>query len=196
MIRADFIGFDQVAVIFDTHMDDSMSDVQNYSLHTQESPKGIKPRTIIRDQMDRRAILTFPAGTFMPEVTYEIHISKIKDLDHDWIDPNHAKQVFTVPPTPNPIKNLDQVIVYPNPIRSNEFHRGIIVFDFVPSGATIEIYNVKGELVDNLQVEPSDSGRKEWYLLSGGRSDIAGGIYVYSIQFMNSRKTGKLAIIK
>ena len=196
MISADFIGFDQVAVIFDTHMGDSMSDVQNYSLHTQESPKGIKPRTIIRDQMDRRAILTFPAGTFMPEVTYEIHISKIKDLDHDWIDPKHAKQVFTVPPTPDPIKNLDQVIVYPNPIRSNEFHKGVIVFDFVPSGATIEIYNVKGELVDNLQVEPSDDGRKEWYLLSGGRSDIAGGIYVYSIQFMNSRKTGKLAIIK
>ena len=196
MISADFIGFDQVAVIFDTHMGDSMSDVQNYSLHTQESPKGIKPRTIIRDQMDRRAILTFPAGTFMPEVTYEIHISKIKDLDHDWIDPKHAKQVFTVPPTPDPIKNLDQVIVYPNPIRSNEFHKGVIVFDFVPSDATIEIYNVKGELVDNLQVEPSDGGRKEWYLLSGGRSDIAGGIYVYSIQFMNSRKTGKLAIIK
>ena len=196
MISANFIGFGQVAVIFDTRMGDSISDVQNYSLRTRGNPESIKPRTIIRDQMDQRAILTFPVGTFIPEVTYEIHVSKIKDLDHDLIDPKHVKQVFTVPPTPDPIKSLDQVIVYPNPIRSSEFHKGVVMFDFVPSGATIEIYSVNGELVDNLQVEPSDRGQKAWYLLSGGRSDVAGGIYVYSIQFMNFRKTGKLAIIK
>ena len=196
MIAAEFLGFDQVAVIFDTRMDDSTSDIQNYSLRTQEKPKGIKPRTIIQDQMDRRAILTFPAGTFMPEVTYEIHVSKIKDLDHDRIDPKHASQVFTVPPTPDPVIDLRQVIVYPNPVRSSEFHKGIIVFDFVPSGATIEIYSVNGELVEILRVEPNDSGRKEWYLLSGGRSEIAGGVYIYSIQLMNSRKVGKIAIIK
>ena len=198
LIAAEHIGSNQAAVTFDKQMGVSVGNTSSYVLREPEQLVGVQPSSVIRDRMGRRAILTFQAGDLIPGGTYEISVQGVQDIDRNPIDLGATTQTFEVPTETDlaDLKNFAQTIVYPNPVRPNEFHKSAVTFDRVPTGTTIEVYNSSGELLERLAVTASDRGRKEWLLLNNGTSEVTSGIYIYVMEFEKLKKVGKIAVIK
>ncbi|MBC8462450.1 MAG: T9SS type A sorting domain-containing protein, partial [Deltaproteobacteria bacterium] len=78
----------------------------------------------------------------------------------------------------------------------NEHHAGKVFFANLPTDASISIYNITGELIEQLTVTAADQGKKEWYLLNNAAAELASGIYIYVLESNGQRKTGKLAVIR
>lgn len=105
---------------------------------------------------------------------------------------------------------LDKIKVVPNPyvvthageqrlLSSQTSGRGEreVRFTYIPPGAKISIFTVRGELVRTLYSENLFTGDVSWNLRSEENIDIAYGIYVYVVDAPNiGTKIGKLALIK
>ncbi len=90
----------------------------------------------------------------------------------------------TVVPDPFNIK------VYPNPFKPSD---GSIIFDNLPQEAIIEIFNLAGELINEL----SGTEKVMWKPTNKEGEKIASGIYIYLVTDKQGRKaTGKFAIIR
>ncbi len=198
LISVAYIQPNQVAVIFDRWMGISTGDERRYQLREPEQLVGVHPMSAIRDEMGTRAILTFRAGDLIPGRTYEITVANVRDMDRNPIDLRASTQAFNAPAEKNlaDVKDFTQAIVYPNPVRPNEFHKGAVTFDRLPTGTTIEIYTPNGERLEILTVTEADRGRKEWLLLSNRMAEVASGIYIYAMEFGALKKIGKIAVIK
>ena len=198
LIAAELLELNQMAVTFDRRMEFSVGNARNYLLREPEQLSGAVPLTAIRDRMGQRAILTFRSDDLVPERIYEITVVNVADIDQNPIDLQASTVTFEVPPDTDSadLKDFTQAIVYPNPVRPNEFHKGTVTFDRLPTDTTIEIYSPNGDLLERLTVAGLDRGRKEWLLLSNGASEVTSGIYVYVMEFNNLKKIGKIAIIK
>ncbi|MCZ6681334.1 MAG: S8 family serine peptidase [Candidatus Poribacteria bacterium] len=198
LLAAEFIQSNQVAVIFDKRMGFSIANEKRYLLREPEQLVGVSPASAIRIRMGRQAVLTFQAGALVPGRTYEITVTNVRDIDRNPIDLRASTQPFDVPPETDfsALKDFTQVVVYPNPVRPNEFHKRAVTFDRLPIGATVEIYDPTGDLIEELTVTESDRGRKEWLLLSNGGAEVTSGVYIYAMEFENLKKIGKIAVIK
>lgn len=87
---------------------------------------------------------------------------------------------------------LDRILVYPNPYRADMGWPETIFFDNLPGKVTIKIYTITGELIQEIEHEAEiDGGKEEWNI-----SDIASGIYIYSVKSQSGKKVGKVCIIK
>ena len=198
LIEAVYIQHNQVAVTYDKQMGSSAGNSRLYLLREPKQLAGTNPISVIRDRMGTRAILTFRAVDLVPGRTYEVTVSDVRDTDRNPINLLEATQTFDVPPETDfdDFKDFSKARVYPNPIRPNEFHKNAVMFDRLPTGTTIEIYNTNGERLDRLTVTTSDAGRTEWLLLNHVAIEVTSGIYIYVMEFENLKKTGKIAIIK
>ncbi len=198
LIEAVYIQHNQVAVTYDKQMGSSAGNSRLYLLREPKQLAGTNPISVIRDRMGTRAILTFRAADLVPGRTYEVTVSDVRDTDRNPINLLEATQTFDVPPETDfdDFKDFSKARVYPNPIRPNEFHKNAVMFDRLPTGTTIEIYNTNGERLDRLTVTTSDAGRTEWLLLNHVAIEVTSGIYIYVMEFENLKKTGKIAIIK
>ena len=198
LIEAVYIQHNQVAVTYDKQMGSSAGNSRLYLLREPKQLAGTNPISVIRDRMGTRAILTFRAADLVPGRTYEVTVSDVRDTDRNPINLLEATQTFDVPPETDfdGFKDFSKARVYPNPIRPNEFHKNAVMFDRLPTGTTIEIYNTNGERLDRLTVTTSDAGRTEWLLLNHVAIEVTSGIYIYVMEFENLKKTGKIAIIK
>ena len=198
LIAAVYIQHNQVAVTYDKQMGSSAGNSRLYLLREPKQLAGTNPISVIRDRMGTRAILTFRAADLVPGRTYEVTVSDVRDTDRNPINLLEATQTFDVPPETDfdGFKDFSKARVYPNPIRPNEFHKNAVMFDRLPTGTTIEIYNTNGERLDRLTVTTSDAGRTEWLLLNHVAIEVTSGIYIYVMEFENLKKTGKIAIIK
>jgi hypothetical protein len=95
----------------------------------------------------------------------------------------------STPPMPN---ENNEMKIYPNPYIKRKINEDKITFANLPPAARIRIYAVSGELVETLEHKDiADGGREEWDV-----SEIAGGVYVYTIIFPEGKKTGKVSIVK
>ena len=198
LIEAVYIQHNQVAVTYNKQMGSSAGNSRLYLLREPKQLAGTNPISVIRDRMGTRAILTFRAADLVPGRTYEVTVSDVRDTDRNPINLLEATQTFDVPPETDfdDFKDFSKARVYPNPIRPNEFHKNAVMFDRLPTGTTIEIYNTNGERLDRLTVTTSDAGRTEWLLLNHVAIEVTSGIYIYVMEFENLKKTGKIAIIK
>ncbi len=198
LIEAVYIQHNQVAVTYDKQMGSSAGNSRLYLLREPKQLAGTNPISVIRDRMGTRAILTFRAADLVPGSTYEVTVSDVRDTDRNPINLLEATQTFDVLPETDfdDFKDFSKARVYPNPIRPNEFHKNAVMFDRLPTGTTIEIYNTNGERLDRLTVTTSDAGRTEWLLLNHVAIEVTSGIYIYVMEFENLKKTGKIAIIK
>ena len=198
LIEAVYIQHNQVAVTYDKQMGSSAGNSRLYLLREPKQLAGTNPISVIRDRMGTRAILTFRAADLVPGRTYEVTVSDVRDTDRNPINLLEATQTFDVPPETDfdDFKDFSKARVYPNPIRPNEFHKNAVMFDRLPTGTTIEIYNTNGERLDRLTVTTSDAGRTEWLLLNHVAIEVTSGIYIYLMEFENLKKTGRIAIIK
>lgn len=107
--------------------------------------------------------------------------------------------------------DLDKIRVVPNPyVVSNSWEpinpysngRGPreLHFTHLPPQCTIKIFNIRGQLVADLQHNNSEDiwdGTYVWDMMSKDRLDIAYGIYIYHIDAGDAgEKIGKFAVIK
>lgn len=123
-------------------------------------------------------------------VDYYLEFSELKDtwgqsVRQDWGNRHLIKIVQ---------KNLDNVIVYPNPLKAG-MNKGNIVFGNLPVGTTIVIYTANGEIVK--QFENSDiSGGIWWDLYNDKGQQIQNGVYLYLMILDEEKKSGKFVILR
>ncbi len=104
---------------------------------------------------------------------------------------------------------MDRIGVVPNPyiatseleLRTTSQARGDrkIMFIGLPQRCTIRIYNLRGELIRQLEHNSAGSdGMEEWDLRTRDNQDVAYGVYIYHVEApdLGEEKTGKLALIK
>ncbi len=198
MIAAEYLGEDLLAVMFDRPMGFEIGNEKRYVLRKPEYISGVTPQSAIRDRMGRRAILGFQQNDLIPGSIYEVAVSEVQDSDRNPIDPQASAVLVKVPSVNDYVeaRDLTQAIVFPNPVRPSEFHKGAVTFDGLPTDTAINIYGPNGSLVERLIVTPTDRGRKEWWLLSDGTSDAASGVYIYLLEFGGLKKVGKIAVVR
>ncbi|MEO8209867.1 MAG: S8 family serine peptidase [bacterium] len=97
-------------------------------------------------------------------------------------------------------ETLDAMYVYPNPF-SIKSVQGYITFANITRDASIDIYDLSGKFLINVQ-ESNGNGGVEWDLKDGGGNQISTGIYFYRANGKNSsgqdveEKIGKFAIVR
>jgi hypothetical protein len=84
--------------------------------------------------------------------------------------------------------------VYPNPAVSGSALKFTLNAK-VPASTTISIFNVKGQRVNTLQIEPDSEGRI-WNMLDMNNQPCAPGVYFYGLTSGALRQTGKFMIMK
>lgn len=90
-----------------------------------------------------------------------------------------------------PSEDLSDVEAYPNPVVVAAGDNALF-FKRVPADATISIFNVAGDLVDEFEVSLQD----HWDLKNSKGGSVAGGIYIFIVRTKDASGTGKFAIIK
>jgi hypothetical protein len=113
------------------------------------------------------------------------------------IDPALAVEDFKTKPyvVPNPYVGSASF----EPERFAVSGRGERRMEFrgLPSGATIRIYTVRGELVQTLAHDGSDDGMVPWNLRTKDNLDVAPGLYIYHVDGGSlGTHVDKFAIIK
>jgi len=94
-------------------------------------------------------------------------------------------------------KDLDNVIVYPNPFKPNSgLGHTVINFDGLTEDAVVEIYTLSGKLLNELSVRVNP-GKIEWDGRNSSGEKAASGVYYYLIKDgRNDPARGRLAIIR
>ena len=194
-----------VLVTFDRRMDPGIGDENRYVLRAEKRIGGVSPVSAIRDRMGRRALLAFDTdnllehfGKSLTDTTdqYEITVSNVVDIDENPIRAATRPLEIPLDVIGAAVSDLTQVRVYPNPVRPSIADKGAITFDRLPAGTRIQLFTVKGELLETLDVTDQDHNRKEWWLTSGNTADVSTGIYIYVLEFDTEKKIGKIAVIK
>jgi hypothetical protein len=107
----------------------------------------------------------------------------------------------TVSPTPTNTpeyivpNDLDNVVIYPNPYRSDIKPEKEVSFDRVPAQATIRLYDISGQLVKTIKKD-SLVPWVRWNLKNESGSHVASGIYIYIIRANGQERRGKIAILQ
>ncbi|MEW6007178.1 MAG: clostripain-related cysteine peptidase, partial [bacterium] len=103
--------------------------------------------------------------------------------------------LFTMAGTPTYPEEMTKPTVFPNPFVWHKhefltFGDPNIVEKRLPQGGSIRIYNIAGELIDELSINPEDNGRKIW---NPKEKKLASGVYFFVI---NKKARGKIGIVK
>ncbi|MFH2203872.1 MAG: T9SS type A sorting domain-containing protein [Elusimicrobiota bacterium] len=93
--------------------------------------------------------------------------------------------------------NIDNAHAFPNPYIPSQGHAGI-TFSQLTQEATVLIYTLTGELVQELFKTDEATDRLAWFPVTNKRgNDIASGVYLIVIKSGDGQiKTGKLMVIK
>ncbi len=93
-------------------------------------------------------------------------------------------------------RNLDTIIVYPNPFRVTEAVGGCIKFINLPSEITLRIYDVAGDLLFDKHYTNTQGGTT-WNGKDNGGHYLASGIYIYFLEDTDgNKKTGKISVLR
>jgi hypothetical protein len=131
-----------------------------------------------------------------------------KDLDNPTFD-SFAPVVGLLSTPSQPMvtstSTLNNIRIYPNPFKpyDGDPDTGIpydgsansgIIFDNLTENCTIKIFNLAGELVDELS---GITGKAQWDAKNKKGKEVASGVYIYLITDKDGRKaTGKFAIVR
>jgi M6 family metalloprotease-like protein len=95
---------------------------------------------------------------------------------------------------------------YPNPIKNNKTTFNLELTKPLPKNAEFKIYDISGKLVykkdiGNLDLDTNSSNynfiyKFDWNCMNMNNQEVASGIYIFFLNADNTKKTGKLAVIK
>jgi len=95
-----------------------------------------------------------------------------------------------------PANALNNAVVFPNPFRDNIHSFKRITFNQLTSGSRVRIFEISGELVQDLK-DNIGSGTVIWNLDNESGQKVASGIYYYLITDPSgNKKTGRVGVIK
>lgn len=89
--------------------------------------------------------------------------------------------------------DLSNVKVGPVPFKSTSGDPGV-TFRNLPSGTTIRLFTAYGRIVQTYKVD--NGGEQLWDLTNANFSQVASGVYFYSVESGGNKKEGKLVIIR
>ncbi|MFO8144938.1 MAG: S8 family serine peptidase [Candidatus Syntrophosphaera sp.] len=126
---------------------------------------------------------------------YLITIRNIRDLAGNPISLQHNVARFTLVNN----LNLDNLIVYPNPVRGGDNQCRFLNFPAGKKG-NVRIYDSSGALVRTATIEPFDSQidtihKWDWNLMNNAGARVSSGVYFYVIEMGGDFGRGKIAII-
>ncbi|OVE75275.1 hypothetical protein BVX98_07995 [bacterium F11] len=94
-----------------------------------------------------------------------------------------------------PASSLSHVVAYPNPFRADQ-HQPQVNFDLLTAGARLRIYDLSGELVQDL-LDNNRDGFIPWLLDTKNGKKVASGIYTYLITDPSGdKKIGRVGIVR
>jgi hypothetical protein len=92
------------------------------------------------------------------------------------------------------VNNLNDVIVFPNPLHSGSGDEKI-TFGNIPFGCEISIYTANGELIRRIKNENANGGIS-WKLRNENGQLIANGVYLFVASYQDQEKIGKFVILR
>ncbi|GAI15772.1 unnamed protein product, partial [marine sediment metagenome] len=97
--------------------------------------------------------------------------------------------------------NLDEVVVYPNPVNFSKAIRGTIKFENLTKNAKIKIFDITGRLVRTLNPGTAENdgltGKAEWNGKNEDGEVVGMGLYIYLIiDEEDHKKCGKIGVVK
>lgn len=129
------------------------------------------------------------ADMFVPDSTARIAPCANPADPNTCLNLNHKALNLTtepVSPTAGPTRNLERVVVVPNPYRARESwdRPGVTEVHFInlPREALIRIYTIAGDLVTELRHNDSVHDFARWNLKNQSQQDVASGIYMYRVE--------------
>jgi subtilisin family serine protease len=126
---------------------------------------------------------------------YYLVLRNITDLAGNVIAPNRNSCRFYL----YDIKNLDKIVVYPNPVKSGEYDAlNFMNFPRDKKGK-LAIYTLSGDLVFNTSIGPFNPDNNNvtftWDLHNQSGKQVSSGIYYYVINMGGETKRGKIAVL-
>jgi hypothetical protein len=101
---------------------------------------------------------------------------------------NQAQSTITV----RVIRRSAREVVYPNPYIKNKSAGHSVRFANLPKESTLRIYTISGDLVQCIRHPlATDGGNEDWDI-----TDVASGVYVYTVISAAGTSRGKTAVIK
>lgn len=183
-----------VEIMFSEEINPSGAEyVPNYVLHSPQNDPDNAISSV--EAFDDRVVVTFRQTLKYSNEAYFIEINNVSDLFGNSISQLHNLARFAL----RDIKNLNNVIVFPNPMRRIE-HNEIIFMNFPPGKkGVIAIYDAGGALVHKANIGPfiPENNRVtwRWNAMNGKGQRISSGTYFYVIEMDDERTRGKFAVI-
>ncbi len=98
------------------------------------------------------------------------------------------------PTTPTTVNDLNGIIVYPNPWRSDRNSGSAITFDHLTGGTVVKIFDLAGQWIKTLN---ASAAGVPWDRTNDSGSFVASGLYIYRASDPQGHKArGKITIIK
>lgn len=97
----------------------------------------------------------------------------------------------------DPYYYVGDAFAYPVPFSPNDnANHTRITFTNLASRCTIKIFTISGELVKELYVTDIHNGEYAWDVKNSQGKALASGVYLYLIESLQDKKTGKIMVIK
>ena len=182
---------DDIIIIDKTHLDLYFNEILDKTSAENINNYKIEPNIIIESarQDDNNLCLIHLISSIMPESEneYELMVSNVADTSGNEINTiTGGLYFFNIP-----FSSLSFFYTYPNPYYSDSGSG--IIFQNVPTGSIIRIFNLAGEQIREFEIHTGMQNQLLWEIRS---SEIASGIYIYVIEHNGENKIGKLAIAR
>jgi subtilisin family serine protease len=166
----------------------------HYTLVCPPNDPGNSITTI--SHQDDTITLTFASNLRHSSKAYHLIINNITDLAGNLVSPQYNIARFAL----TDIRNLDNIVVYPNPVLAAE-HSECVFINFPPGErGSIRIYNSAGDLVYRSSLGPFqpeiNSISWRWGLANNDNRKVSSGIYYYVIEMKGETARGKIAVIR
>lgn len=172
---------------------ESAENKENYLLIFPEDASHINIKDIALNPDNKTEVcLTLSKSLKPASESYFIRVNEVEDLAGNTILPGkNIVKIFI------PIKNLDYIIVYPNPVISGTDE---LIFDNLPTTGKIKIYiyDFAGNLIKSLsdtQLSQSNNWIA-WDLRNEAGKKVSSGVYFYLIKYSDDYKNGKISIVR
>lgn len=153
------------------------------------------PTSVARQARPEEAILAFPtplpAGDYVVEVVRPLDTRSVDEMPVDETARSAPLHISSDAARPTDLRGLR---VYPNPVYPRRHHVARVEFDGIPAGAGVRVYAADGRLIADGVAHDQDAW--SWDLLNASFRPVAGGVYVYSVEWDGRRRSGKLAVVR
>lgn len=164
----------RVALEFNTAVDrDVAADPERYRV----TPPGTVARAVVSNETDHRIVLDIDG--LVVGATGRIITLRLDDLFS--ADGRALASESRAIQLTGPADNLDDVFVYPNPMRGAE-HAHSVTIAGVPTEATVRVVSVDGRMVRTLTTDQAFEGGIEWDLEDETGRRVPTGVYYVRVE--------------